>query len=287
MIKTRKTKLEEIFYANASIEEKLAYDLRKEKKKVTQLESLPNDIVEITKEVTKETIKENSVTGEEIVDKVNALELTPAKQIGFAHIKDFPWSEIQRLGRGSEGTIINWGDSGLILKEVTLAQITANQNDYELGIGSMFRLSSDASRTITGFHGGVSGEGMIIVNVGSNNIVLANQSASSGAINRIITGTGANITLSADDVALLFYDSVTERWRVQEAPGGTGGAGFTELTATGTVDGNNTAFTFTELPDYIVSDHAWYKENVGWTWNGGTLTATMTIPPSDDIWGFT
>lgn len=64
------------------------------------------------------------------------------------------------------------------------------------------------------------------------------------------------------------------------------GSGLTEIKATGLVNGNNQAFTFPTKPTYIVSDHAWYKENVGWTWNSGTLTATMTIPPNDDIWGF-
>ncbi|MFA6459610.1 MAG: hypothetical protein WCV79_04445 [Candidatus Paceibacterota bacterium] len=61
--------------------------------------------------------------------------------------------------------------------------------------------------------------------------------------------------------------------------------GFTELPATGTVDGSNTVFTFTEKPTYIVLDHAVYKENMGWTWSVGTLTATMSLPPTDDIYG--
>lgn len=58
------------------------------------------------------------------------------------------------------------------------------------------------------------------------------------------------------------------------------------LVATGTVDGSNTSFTFLEKPTYIVSDGAWYRENVGWSWNAGTLTATMFIAPNNDIWGF-
>lgn len=66
-----------------------------------------------------------------------------------------------------------------------------------------------------------------------------------------------------------------------------GGGGFTELAATGTVNGTNTDFTFTEKPDYIVFDSAWYKENAGWTWNGGTLTATLSVPPQSAIWGIT
>ena len=99
------------------------------------------------------------------------------------------------------------------------AQITADQNDFStlntegrpVGI---LRLSSDASRTITGLDDGQDGRVLCIINVGSNNIVLANQSGSSSAENRIITGTGANLTVAADDVVKLLYDGTTQRWRV-------------------------------------------------------------------------
>lgn len=57
------------------------------------------------------------------------------------------------------------------------------------------------------------------------------------------------------------------------------------LTATGNIDSVNSSFVFTSKPTIIVSDHAQYRENHGWTWNSSTLTATMTIPPSDDLWG--
>ena len=70
----------------------------------------------------------------------------------------------------------------------------------------------------------------------------------------------------------------------QDSTGGSGG-GFTRLTATGIINSINADFTFTEKPDYIVSDGAWYEENSGWTWSGST--ATMTIPPNDSIYGFT
>lgn len=61
--------------------------------------------------------------------------------------------------------------------------------------------------------------------------------------------------------------------------------GFTELPASGTVNSVNTVFTFTQKPSYIVSDGVWYKVNNGWTWNPLTLTATLTIPPNNLIFG--
>lgn len=78
----------------------------------------------------------------------------------------------------------------------------------------------------------------------------------------------------------LWADPSTHRLLVNNV----GGAGFTLLPATGTINGVNTTFTFTQQPTYIVSDHLWYRVNIGWTW--AVLTATMSVPPQDDIWGF-
>ena len=89
-------------------------------------------------------------------------------------------------------------------------------------------------------------------------------------------------------IVLPWADPSTHRLLVSSS---SGGGGFTELPATGAVNGTNAAFTFTQEPTYIVSDGVWYKlldnnSNVNWSWNAGTLTATMTIPPSSAIWGF-
>lgn len=99
------------------------------------------------------------------------------------------------------------------------AQITANQNDYNPSPLNLWRLSSDAARNITGIANGVEGRSLLIVNTGSQNIVLVNQSASSAAANRIITATGADVTLAADDSAMLVYDSTTARWRLVNSHG--------------------------------------------------------------------
>lgn len=100
------------------------------------------------------------------------------------------------------------------------SQITADQNNYQAGSGRsyFYRLSSDASRNVTGFNpaGGTNqnGEVHIFINVGSNNIVLVNESASSTAANRFTNSTGADITLAANEAALVMYDGTSSRWRV-------------------------------------------------------------------------
>lgn len=97
---------------------------------------------------------------------------------------------------------------------VTPDEITADQNDYPVGKADVLRLSTDASRNLTGFDGGIPGREFILINVGSQDIVIQNQNASSEEENRVITGTGADITVAADDVVRHWYDAVTGRWRV-------------------------------------------------------------------------
>jgi hypothetical protein len=82
----------------------------------------------------------------------------------------------------------------------------------------------------------------------------------------------------------LWADPVTHRLLVDVVNG------LVELTATGVVNGINRQFTFTTEPTYIVSDGVWYKPldnngNTQWSWSAGTLTATMTIPPTSAIFG--
>jgi hypothetical protein len=107
---------------------------------------------------------------------------------------------------------------GLTVVASTPSQITANQNNYAFAGGNSAyifqRLSSDASRNITGISGGADGKRLIMANVGSFNIVLTNQDALSTAANRLLTGTGGSITLGADQWIQLVYDGTTSRWRV-------------------------------------------------------------------------
>lgn len=99
-----------------------------------------------------------------------------------------------------------------------------------------------------------------------------------------LVGRAKNINIIPGSNVTATMSQSGDRMDITLASSGGGVGGFTTLTATGAVDGSNTSFDFTSKPTYIVSDHAWYQENTGWTWSGST--ATMTIPPNDDIWGF-
>jgi hypothetical protein len=108
------------------------------------------------------------------------------------------------------------------------SQITSNQNNFNPGGVSYFqRWSTDASRTVTGLTftvAQVSGQVHLIHNVGSNDLVLANESASSTAANRFLTSTGSDLIIGAKETAIAQYDATTQRWRVSKLGGG-GGAG--------------------------------------------------------------
>ena len=106
------------------------------------------------------------------------------------------------------------GAGGLSNVVASPSQITANQNDYAIGTADIFRVSSDAARTITGIVAGTSGAMILIVNVGSFAITLSHQSASSTAANRIIVPWAGDCVIAASAAVSLYYDGGTSRWRV-------------------------------------------------------------------------
>lgn len=109
---------------------------------------------------------------------------------------------------------ISFGSSVALAGIVSPSQITGNQDNYAptgIATASVLRLSSDASRNITGLSAGSGGEIKLAHNVGSQNIVLVDESGSSTAANRF--ALPADLTLAGDTFTLLQYDATTARWR--------------------------------------------------------------------------
>lgn len=97
----------------------------------------------------------------------------------------------------------------------------------------------------------------------------------------LIAGSNTTISVSANHTTKYMDITIASRG---------GGGGFTELAATGTVNGVNLEFTFTEVPDYIVSDGVWFKpldNNGGVQWTNVGTTITMVNPPALSIFGVT
>ena len=105
----------------------------------------------------------------------------------------------------------------------TPAQITGNQDNYNPGGTSFFqRWSTDASRNVTGLTftaAQINGQTHMIVNVGSADLVIKHNVTSTAA-NRFQCSTGADITLTAGQQALLIYDATSSgnfpAWRVSK-----------------------------------------------------------------------
>lgn len=137
----------------------------------------------------------------------------------------------------------------------TPSQITSAQNNYDPGDTSYFqRWSSDASRNITGMTFAistkVSGQVHQIWNVGSNDLNLVHESASSTAANRFNTTDTLNITLTGGQCANVIYDGVLSRWRASRCEGSGGGGSGPTINATDGIlpyRSNSTTFTDTNL----------------------------------------
>ena len=107
------------------------------------------------------------------------------------------------------------------LPPLSPASLTADVNDYAPATGSamrqVWRLTTDdlGARNVTGIAIQQGNDTQWITNVGTvDNIVLQHQNGGSVAANRIISPTGADLTLGPDESALLWYDDTTTRWRI-------------------------------------------------------------------------
>jgi hypothetical protein len=121
--------------------------------------------------------------------------------------------------------------------DLTPAQITANQNDYNpsgLDTAAILRLDADQIREITGIAGGVDGRLLVIRNIGAgadSSIIFRRENAGSVAANRF--------SFSEDQIIdplgkiIIQYDGATSRWKLISSPPTTG-ATFRQLVAAST-----------------------------------------------------
>lgn len=109
----------------------------------------------------------------------------------------------------------------------------------------------------------------------------------SSGVERIKSG---NRTIRQGATEIVFGDNLVvtrtpNGVRIDGAPSGLSASAI--LSATGDVDDSNTDFIFTEKPTLVVVNGANYRENHGWTWDSGTLTASIAFPAgtNGDVYG--
>ena len=142
-------------------------------------------------------------------------------------------SEGQVLGRGVGGNLGPLNNFAMRIQHhhdevISPAQITSNQLAYNptgFGTAEILRLNSDAARDINGFlasvvdfFGGVHRKR--VWNVGGFNITLKHQEGTEAAANRILSTTGADIVITPDGYADIWYDTDggVDRWRASPTP---------------------------------------------------------------------
>ncbi|MCZ7646931.1 MAG: hypothetical protein M5U26_16855 [Planctomycetota bacterium] len=104
-------------------------------------------------------------------------------------------------------------ENGCALDAQTPAALDSDANDYDPGARTFTRLSASAARNVTGLAGGSDGRQLWVANAGNFAIVFKHEAAGSAAANRLIGIGGTDVTLAANETAILIYDGTTQRWR--------------------------------------------------------------------------
>jgi hypothetical protein len=172
------------------------------------------------------------------------------------------------LTGNSAGTnpVLALGSAYSTLKGTDYSTI-GSTNDVDFGNTSLIRLTGASAQTITGITKPTDGKRLTIVNAAANAATISNQSASSVAANRILTGTGADLSLAADASAQLVYDSGATRWRVVGGSAGASSVEYVEayLTAT-TAVANATQVPFTTAVGTIPNTTGTFSLTAGKTY---------------------
>lgn len=189
-------------------------------------------------------------------------------------------------GGGGEGAPIGNADTG------TINDIVSTSG----GVSASAIRFTGAAPTVTGIQSGFAGRRVVLHATGGP-IVLADESVLSSAVNRIVTGTAASLTIADESSLLIVYDGTSQRWRVVGfvAAGDLGGTatsqtvnkvkGTTVTTAGGALPvGAVLRSTGVAAADWGPLDLSDADARTGTlpVANGGTGTTTLTFPAGTD-----
>lgn len=125
------------------------------------------------------------------------------------------------LGVGTATPATTVDVSGDFATRQTAEATTGNIDALDTSSSSSVRFTGAGAVTLRGIANGQDGKYLTIVNSTGNTLTVANEDANPSAANRIVTGTGADFTVSDGGSAFFQYDSTGQRWRaVSGAAGG-------------------------------------------------------------------
>ena len=124
-----------------------------------------------------------------------------------------------------------WQTNGSFAQAPYTVNVTSSKNNLPIGVYGIVFLNCTVASDLTGLvsdasysyqevtPGGsvtskVNGQIVYLVNTGSASVSIVNESASSSAVNRLLTHNGGNINLQPNHMAMCMYDSNVSRWRV-------------------------------------------------------------------------
>lgn len=155
-------------------------------------------------------------------------------------------AKVNDSGNNTDGSLVDKAFLDQVVNDVVDARwseasttSTGSQNNLSFSEADTIRANNASTLTLTGLTAPASpakpAKRLILVAIGAGTVVLNNEDATSTAANRIITGTGAALTLAASTGwAALVYDDTSDRWRVLGSSAAAGGApSVTTSTLTG------------------------------------------------------
>lgn len=103
-------------------------------------------------------------------------------------------------------------DNSAVLSSPSISGTVNNYNPAGLSSASVLRANGSALPTITGILSPGFNKVLWFLNIGNQPIVLKNQNSGSLPDNRF--AINSDVTVGVDRCAILFYDTLSNRWRV-------------------------------------------------------------------------
>lgn len=131
--------------------------------------------------------------------------------------------EITTAGTGVIKTNSSLNISNLQITDITEDTSSGSNSTLSTPITVVTRLTNSGLVSVDGVPSGSNGQRLTIINATGVDVTVNNETGSTN--NQIITGTGANLTLTSNASIDLIYDATSNKWRVIGGVGGSGGGG--------------------------------------------------------------
>lgn len=127
--------------------------------------------------------------------------------------------QTKRLGNSDFAQFTVSTDAATTGSSTTLAAFTSG----------VVRLTNGSLVSLSGIPASVSERMLLLRNKTGNTVVINNDEVTATAADRILTGTGGNVSLLNDATFLFFYDATTQRWALAGGTGSGSGGGSGSL----------------------------------------------------------